>query len=308
MIETCLAELYSALPKAEVLRIQKTLKVIIGRELDPERLRRALNEAYSRLGSPFEVLERRGLLPAFDRLLDHFGVLSTAQLDADEQESLRQNPYTVWPDESRCVLCGEALELLARESGFRKRNYLYGELTRLPVKERRAWFQWLGLECSVRSEKDRGHQIYLHLAEERRRHSGSSTRADQALQSTKLPEYLDEVFADDPQKTPVAWFYRDILPLYQSLADAEKQLKMLRPGAKGYRARNAQLALIELFKYGHVIARATYPEFGDATRYRLLWTRESVATASDRPQEQERQLSKKLPTRREPTARQEVLF
>lgn len=270
MIETCLAELYSALPAAETLRIQKTLKVIIGRELDPERLRRALNEAYDRLGSPLEVLERRGLSSAFHRLLDHFGVLNTAQINAQDQASLRQNPYVCWPNESHCVLCGEALELLARESGFRKRNYLYGELTRLPVKERRAWFQWLGLECSVRSEKDRGHQIYLHLAEERRRQSGSSKRADAALQSAKLPEFLDEAFADDPQKTPVAWFYRDILPLYQALADAEKQLRALRPGTKGYRARTAQLDLIEFFKYGHVIARATNPEFGEATRYRLL--------------------------------------
>ena len=275
MIETCLSELYSVLPDAELRRIQKTLKIIVSRGLDRERLRRVVREGYSRLGQPFEVLERQGIGETFLKLLDRFGVLSTDQMSDAEKADLLKNPYTIWPDERHCVLSGEALELLAQESIFRKRNYLYGELTRLSVKERRAWYRWLGLECSVRSEKDRCHQIYLHLAGERRR-----SDAPPAPREQEFPEFLDQIFPNDPLKSPVAWFYRDILPLYQALADAEKQLKALQPGTRGYRDRKLKLDVIDAFKRGALIARAEPPVFGEATRYRLMWTREAIPATS----------------------------
>lgn len=306
MIETCLSELYSVLPDAELRRIQKTLKIIVSRGLDPERLRRVVREGYGRLGQPFEVLERQGIGEAFLKLLDHFGVLSADQITEAEQADLQKNPYTIWPDERHCVLSGEALELLAQESIFRKRNYLYGELSRLSVKERRAWFRWLGLDCSVRSEKDRCHQIYLHLAEERRQ-----AHRPQTPKRTDLPEFLDEVFTNDPLKTPVAWYYREILPLYQALADAEKQLKALRPGSREYRNRELKLDIIEYFKRGVLIARAEPPEFGEATRYRLLWTRETIPSRTDstnRADSTPEDFPGILPARRTEQARQEVLF
>ncbi|MCR9143624.1 MAG: hypothetical protein NXI24_15355 [bacterium] len=310
MIETCLSELYSVLPDAELRRIQKTLKIIVSRGLDAERLRRVVREGYSRLGQPFEVLERQGISETFLKLLDRFGVLSADQMSETEKADLQKNPYTIWPDERHCVLSGEALELLAQESLFRKRNYLYGEVTRLPVKERRAWFRWLGLDCPVRSEKDRCHQIYLHLAEERRRLSESSRPT---LRPKDLPEFLDEIFPNDPLKSPLAWFYREILPLYQALADAEKQLRSLRPGSREYRARERKLDVIEAFKSGALIARADAPAFGEATRYRLVWTREAIPTATTRKSQSERDRAPEslpdiLSNRRPREARQEVLF
>ena len=186
MIETCLAELYTVLPDPELLRIQKTLKIILSRGLDAERLRRVVREGYARLGRPFEIMERMGVADAFGKLLDGFGMLSVEQMTATEKADLQKSPYTIWPDERRCVVSGEAFELLANEPAFRKRNYLYGELTRLPVKERRAWFRWLGLDCPVRSEKDRCHQIYMHLAAVRRQPRGPAL-PDRA----RLPEFLD---------------------------------------------------------------------------------------------------------------------
>ncbi len=302
MIETCLSELYSVLPDAELRRIQKTLKIIVSRGLDRDRLRRVVREGYSRLGQPFEVLERQGIGETFLKLLDRFGVLPADQMSDAEKADLLKNPYTIWPDERHCVLSGEALELLAQESIFRKRNYLYGELTRLSVKERRAWYRWLGLECSVRSEKDRCHQIYLHLAGERRR-----SDAPPAPREREFPEFLDQVFPNDPLKSPVAWFYRDILPLYQALADAEKQLKALQPGTRGYRDRKLKLDVIDAFKSGALIARAVPPVFGEATRYRLMWTREAIPAAAGRESAPE-ELPPILAARRQGEARQEVLF
>ncbi|MEQ9365711.1 MAG: hypothetical protein RIF32_15815 [Leptospirales bacterium] len=310
MIETCLSELYSVLPDAEVRRIQKTLKIIVSRGLDSERLRRVVREGYSRLGQPFEVLERQGLSDAFLKLLDRFGVLSADQMSDEEKADLQKNPYTIWPDDRHCLLSGEALELIAQESVFRKRNYLYGEVSRLAVKERRAWFRWLDLDCAVRSEKDRCHQIYLHLAEERRRPDGR-----RLLQNKNLPEFLDQVFPNDPLKTPVAWFYREILPLYQALADAEKQLKALRPGSREFREREEKLDIIEAFKFGALIARAEPPAFGEATRYRLMWTREAIpdqTTAKTKAELANANKADRLPeivsNRRSNEARQEVLF
>ena len=278
MIESRLAEIYSRLPASELLRIQKTLKVILRAGFDARKQSRLIRESYRRLGRPLDVLEDLGLSASFEKLLAGFGVLSATQMSGEEQAELGRNPYTVWPREDVCMVSTEALEFLAEDSGVRRENYLYIELLRMPVPERRAWSRWLRLNCPVRSEKERTHRLYKHLGELRA--GGQESVPEQ------LPAYLDEVFPDDPARSQLAWFYRDVLPLYRCLAEEEKKLS----------ARSLKARVTRLLKQGRIIARAESPEFGERARYRLVATRE--------------QRLRRLPAREtlDVDQRQEVLF
>lgn len=261
MIETQLADLFALLPVVESRRIQKSLKIILTSGLDRDRLRRLIRAAYVRLGNPGEVIERLGVAPVFTRLLESFGVLSDDRMSAQERTELQRIPYTVWPEENVCLLSGEALELLAGESTYRNQNYLCMELVRMSARERRAWAQWLGLECSVRSEQERSHRLYAHLAIQREKTGPLSTAG--------LPQYLDEVFPDDPVRSPVAWFYRDVLPLYHCLRELEN---LLDPRCTAQET----LRVLRLLKSGHVVVHAVAPAFGEKTRYKLVATRETA--------------------------------
>ncbi len=291
MIENHLVELYSHLPNAELLRIQKLLKIILRNNLDRVRLGRVIKDSYERLGRPFDNLEQSGLSETFFKVLSSFGSVSGECLDPAEHSALKKSPYTIWPDEQRCVISGEALDLLAADQRFRKMNFLYGELARMPVRERRAWARWLGLECRVRSEKERCHRLYAYIAEVRSQSQSSATDVD-------FPEYLDEVFPDNPMLSPVAWFYRGVLPLYQCLQDAERRLTSRKH-------KLTAAVVIELFRTGQIVARSEAPEFGERSRYRLVTTRETLTGSAGA-------IGGESPARRyaeaESSHRQEVLF
>ncbi len=272
-----LSECFQNLPQPEIRRLQKVLKVILRHTSSGELLRKTLDGLYRNMGRPSELLENmeQKSRDALLKLLDSYGVLTADQLTEDEVEQLRNSPFTIWMSEKICVAAGEALGLFAEDQYFRARGFLFAHMKYLPGKEMKAWGKWLGLGDGMRREKDRARNLYNHLgelsyADTRRAQDEASTLASAKEDSNDdIPEYLEDVFPNDPLTCPVAWYYRDVLPLYESMARAENA-----PIA----ADNEQAArLIQDIKQGRVVVRQEAAEFGQPARNRLVRTRENIA-------------------------------
>ncbi len=275
-MDLSLADVHSSLPAAELLRIQKNLKLILGvGPVARDKARQAIRQAYARLGQPWITLERLDCLDAFDRLLEAFGILEVDPLDSRLRAQLARNPFVVWLDDRRCTICSEALDGLLGDPIYRKRNYALFALFRLSARERRAWARWLGLNetsSSSLSERDRSLQLYRGLAEMRQNEHNEAPRIDNE------PVYLDEVFADDPNQNPVAWYYRDVLPLYRCLMEAEQQLNAVPSAARDERHLRAAHIIADL-KCGRLAIAEEPAEFGQPVRRRLVRTLEKSGAA-----------------------------
>jgi len=283
-MEPSLADILNALPRTELLRIQKGLKVILYPGAGRERVKAALRDGYRRLGAPSARLRSDAARAAFQKLIENFGVVGTESLNPQERTELLKNPFTVWPDESRtrCFLPGEALDGIIQDGELRQDGFLLHALFRLTVRERRAWRRWLQSPELAGSEKELSICLYRRLGELRRRDrlsenrigspDGDAEEPENPGAPGDLPEYLDEIFPDDPLQSPLAWFYRDILPLYQCLAEAEAALS----SARSNKAVRRQAQILALFKTGRIVVRPNTPHFGEPVRYSIHATREAL--------------------------------
>lgn len=272
-MDLSLADLHSSLPAAELLRVQKSLKLILGAASPArEKARQAIRQAYARLGQPSELLERLDCQESFDRLLEAFGILEVDPQDARLRAQLTRNPYAVWLDDRRCTICSEAVDGILADPFYRKRNYALFALFRLSARERRAWARWVGLNEASLSERDRSLQLYRRLAEMRQNELNENPRIENE------PVYLDEVFPDDPNQNPVAWYYRDVLPLYRCLMDAERLLAVKAPAARNEQHMHAAQTIADL-KCGRLAVAEEPAAFGQPVRRRLFRTLEKSAAA-----------------------------
>ena len=277
-----LSECYDRLPGPEVKRLQKLLGVLMPATADRAGMKRTLLSVYRRLGAPREVLgydpESCNDLPlqkspeyiqkseVIEKLLSSFGIINTEGLEEAEIAELNSHPYTIWTGEKICTISGEALEILAEDPFFRKQGFLFAHLSSLSSKERKSWARWLNIENFSGPEQIRLQKLYQGIA--------GLQAASEAELPEKPPEYLDEIFPDDPKSTPVAWFYRDVLPFYAALGDCLSQNKSQDKKDRQYNLSPEQENYINLFKSGRLIIRPETPEFGQKNRYRVIASRE----------------------------------
>ena len=106
-------------------------------------------------------------------------------------------------------------------------------------------------------------------------HNGATiVSANQTLTATDTTSagyaglFLDQFFPDDPMKHPVSWYYRDILPLYDALAETEKRNALYTEEAR---------RLVLYLKIGWLVVQPAPAVFGEKQRYRLVATRELSA-------------------------------
>lgn len=267
------SDIQNKIADCERVRLQKLLHIILPKEKSALALRCFLKESYARLGLSITELKTQGLWPSFAKLLNSYGFLVRSSLDSDEQKQLQANPYTIWPSKDYCVLNADALDFLASEPSLKKENYLCFSLQKLRAREKKDWCKCLGLNTAVSSERERTLVLYRHLAH---LNCQKQTMAEKNMNLTKpneeaalrqLPEFLDEVFPDNPALSPLAWFYRDVISFYRALGEAEKKMQEYSPLAQ---------ALFPLFKSGRLIILAAPPEASKALRWRILRTKEEA--------------------------------
>jgi len=250
------------LPRAELYRLQKYLGIILSNVSQSARLRQVILSVYRQMGNPFEYLVQNGRgessARTMHRLLESFGALSVSHLNQDEIDHLKENPYTVWPDEETCLVAEEALDIFPSSTHTEKTAYLFAYLRCISPREKKAWSRWLSIPDAGNTDRKRNRILYATLADRRMQYSC-------AAETHSFPDYIEEVFPDDLSKCPVAWFYRDVIPFYDALERTERI------------ALNEQQQLVLLYlKIGKLIIVEERSEFGKQGRHRLLFTKEGT--------------------------------
>ncbi len=242
-----LSKVYIYLPEREKQRLQKLLRIIFSQTADRAAVQKQIQGSYAALGSVMALLKSRKLETSFQRLLQSFCILQSAQINSEEREELQKNPYTIWPNENCCLLSAEAIELLQEQPHLKGENWLFMAIGRLRAAECRAWSHWLNLKEELPSLKEQKMHLYLELSRLRCMEK-SEERNILSAQLKELPATLEEAFPDNPHRCPMAWFYRSILPLYHCLREVENnRAEMEKNPSKFY--------LLQLFKTGRVIAK-----------------------------------------------------
>jgi len=277
-----LSECFHELPAGQLKRIQILLRIILRSHSGRDKLKRTLRSVFQELGRPLELLNSMRLETrlAFLKLLENFGTLAGMRLSSGEKEALLELPFVLRLENGTYVIYGEALEYFASDSYFRNQGYLFSHVKNLGLREKRAWLCWLnGDEARPEYAAAGVKSLYRRLAVARFEKSppGNEESAEELFPDSEAPDrtlYMDEIFPNDPMETPVAWFYRGVLPLYDALSDAEKAIhrESLLP-KPGKRARE----VIRLLKTGDLIARRVAAEFGKPERYALIPSRENIS-------------------------------
>lgn len=261
-----LSEYLDYLPKDEVGRLQKQLRIILRNWPDREQLKKTLRSQIRREAGTWDRIQAiaTGEQSVIFRLFDSFGVLDAGGLNDQERAQLEKLPFVIRQEEAIYLLAAEALEVFAENDDFCRAGFLFSYIRNLPGKEIRAWSRWLRLDDDLPVRGSRVMQLYRRIARLR-----SSTLIDEEG-DRHFPEgvYLDEIFPDDLKDNHVAWFYRGVLGLYDSLAEAERDERCLSD-----RSRDT----IALLKNGRLRIEGEKPVFGRKTRYRLHGTRENGA-------------------------------
>ncbi len=219
------SHIHTRLSKEEKLRIQRMLRVILPGNVKPIALRRLLLLSYERLGNPTNWLEERGFLSSFQKLLYHFSYLKKDAMSLKEREELQRNPYTIWPTKEDCFLNGDALPFLVSDRRIKKANYLWLFLQKLKPQAIKDWSNWLGINFSIDSERDRMAVLYHHIAQINKKNWNEKKIGLLGLEKGDEAVFLDDIFPDDLNFSPVYWFYRDVLSFYATLHEIEKKQK-----------------------------------------------------------------------------------
>ncbi|MBI3395648.1 MAG: hypothetical protein HY042_07435 [Spirochaetia bacterium] len=240
--------------------MQRQLRVILRHKDERAALSHTLSHAYRRLGDPQKILDRLDCRSPFNRLLDSFGVLTVEHLTSEETDKLAKIPYVIWPDERHCMVAGEVVDMLAEDENVMREGYLFAHLASLSAKELNAWCRWIGSSEPMSTERERV-KLYTHIAW--LRYADEKQPDGPAIHES----FLEDVIPDDPAVSPVSWYYRGILPLYEALGQTEQS------GVTDPRIRS----IVSLFKTGKLAAYAEPAGFGLPVRHRLVRTREGLS-------------------------------
>lgn len=248
----------SQLSRAEVLRLQKSLKVILRHENKTERLQSTLLSLYNNLQTA-PCLEH----DSFRRLLTAGGVLATEELTSSEQEELRENPFVVWPNASFCSVAGEALEALKKDNRFLRSGYLFAFISRLSSKEIKAWAQWIARTDRLGRKPSNAQELYRYLLLVK-----APAQEPPGQQSATEIDGMDlkAVLVDEPT-SPMHWFYRGVLPFYRCLDDLHGKMQKEDSPAEVHR-------ILEAFQRGDLISFGEITGFGEPLKFLIRKTRE----------------------------------
>ncbi|MEQ8350007.1 MAG: hypothetical protein RH862_00885 [Leptospiraceae bacterium] len=251
-----LSQSLGQLSNNEVLRLQKSLKVILRHENKPDRLKGTLLSLYNNLQNAPGLSQG-----SFQKLLIAGGLLCTEEMSETEKSELASNPFTVWPNSHCCSIAGEALEALKRDDRFLKDGYLFAFISRLTSREIKAWSTWLSRVHDLPRKPSNAQELYRYLLLVRASRSEAGSETARELSGKDLKAVLR-----DESDSPMHWFYRDILPFYRSLDDLDARMDK--------EGQSSVKPVLQAFLYGDVISYGEITGFGEPLKYTIVKTRE----------------------------------
>ncbi len=213
-----------------------------------------LKRALQSLGGSAEVfshLSRQELL-SFIFLLTQFGDTTRSETPP-EYLQVENVPFVIQWKNGHYMIPLEVLDFLSHEKIFKDQSYLFALIPSLPLKEKKAWIRWMGVDFEKGGDRDLNFELYFQCRLLQKPFHGKSLVQETEIRLEKIwpqgkNEYLD-------------WFYKGLTPFYYAVEEMGKKEK-----------DPFLVHCIELIKAGKFILKKVAEPYGKPTEYLLVST------------------------------------
>lgn len=196
-------------------------------------------------------LSRQELL-SFIFVLTQFGDTTRAETPA-EYLLLESIPFVVQWKKGHYMIPLEILEYLSHERIFRDQGYLFALIPTLPVREKKSWIRWIGVDFEKGGDRDLNFEIYFQCRLLQKPFLGKSLVQESEIE-------LDQIWPMGKNEY-IDWFYKGLSTFYYAMEEMSKKER-----------DPFLLHIIELIRSGKFILRKLPEIFGEDIRYSLVST------------------------------------
>ncbi|MCZ8157568.1 MAG: hypothetical protein O9264_15705 [Leptospira sp.] len=196
-------------------------------------------------------LSRQELL-SFIFVLTQFGDTTRAETPA-EYLLLESIPFVVQWKKGHYMIPLEILEYLSHERIFRDQGYLFALIPTLPVREKKSWIRWIGVDFEKGGDRDLNFEIYFQCRLLQKPFLGKSLVQESEIE-------LDQIWPMGKNEY-IDWFYKGLSTFYYAMEEMSKKER-----------DPFLLHIIELIRSGKFILRKLPEIFGEDVRYSLVST------------------------------------
>jgi hypothetical protein len=244
----------SAFEKGTLRNLEKHLGIILSENQSHLQQHLMIRRTLQQLGGSVDILSglSRQELLSFIFVLTQFG--DTTRLETPAEYLLLESiPFVVQWRKGHYMIPLEILEYLSHERIFRDQGYLFALIPSLPMREKKSWIRWIGVDFEKGGDRDLNFEIYFQCRLLQKPFLGKSLVQESEIELEQIwpqgkNEYID-------------WFYKGLSTFYYSMEEMSKKEK-----------DPFLLHVIELIRAGKFVLKRLADVYGEETRYSLVST------------------------------------
>jgi hypothetical protein len=234
--------------------LEKHLGIILSDNQSHVQQHLMIRRTLQQLGGSVDLLSglSRQELLSFIFVLTQFGDTIRSETPG-EYLLLESIPFVVQWKKGQYMIPLEILEYLSHERIFRDQGYLFALIPALPMREKKSWIRWMGVDFEKGGDRDLNFEIYFQCRLLQKPFLGKSLLQESEIELEQIwplgkSEYID-------------WFYKGLSTFYYSLEEMSKKER-----------DPFLLHVIELIRSGKLILKKLPDIYGEDSRYSLVST------------------------------------
>jgi len=244
----------STFEKGSLRNLEKHLGIILSENQSHLQQHLMIRRTLQHLGGSVDILSglSRQELLSFIFVLTQFGDTTRTETPA-EYLLLESIPFVVQWKKGHYMIPLEILEYLAHERIFKDQGYLFALIPALPLREKKSWIRWIGVDFEKGGDRDLNFEIYFQCRLLQKPFLGKSLVQESQIELEQIwppgkNEYID-------------WFYKGLSTFYYSMEEMSKKEK-----------DPFLLHVIELIRAGKFVLKRLPDVYGEDTTHSLVST------------------------------------
>ncbi|MDF3819773.1 hypothetical protein P3G55_07685 [Leptospira sp. 96542] len=243
-----------SMEKGSLRNFEKHLGIILSENQSQLQQHLMIRRSLQNLSASVSVLSglSRQELLSFIFILTQFGDIVRSETPP-EYLLLETIPYVIQWTKGHYMIPLEILEHLAYERIFKDQGYLFTLIPALPIKEKKSWIRWIGVDFEKGGDRDLNFEIYSQCRLLQKPFLGKSL-----VQETEIN--LEQIWPRGKNEY-IDWFYKGLSTFYYSMEEMNRKER-----------DPFLLHVIELVKSGKFILKRKPDSFGSESTYSLVAT------------------------------------
>ncbi|MDZ4728055.1 MAG: hypothetical protein SH817_18015 [Leptospira sp.] len=240
--------------KGSLRNLEKHLGIILSENQTQLQQHLMIRRTLQQLGGSVDILSglSRQELLSFIFVLTQFGDTTRIETPA-EYLLLETIPFVVQWKKGHYMIPLEILEYLAHERIFKDQGYLFALIPSLPIREKKSWIRWIGVDYEKGGDRDINFEIYFQCRLLQKPFLGKSLIQESEIELNQIWAFGKNEYMD--------WFYKDLSTFYYAMEEMSKKEK-----------DPFLLHVINLIQAGKLILKKLPDVYGEESRYSLVST------------------------------------